>query len=148
MADQGKLPVVSDCSGCGVCCFHMGYPAFILPRKPMTQDEIDSDERLAKKARANPAFLQELLDGRPGESYWHALPEDLRADWVAFVESYQTPEYGDSVDTFDKACIWFDMNSRQCRHHQYRPQVCRDFEAGSKQCQEWRNHYRDQIRLQ
>ena len=31
-------------------------------------------------------------------------------------------------------CLWFDATSRLCKHHEYRPQVCRDFELGGLNC--------------
>ncbi|MFT5301611.1 MAG: Fe-S-cluster containining protein [Mariniblastus sp.] len=145
--DSTSLPLVADCEGCGVCCLHMGYPAFILPRAGMSDQEIDADPKLAKQAAADPKRREELRAGNPGESYWHALPEALRAQWEAFVASYQQPEYGDDPATFDGPCIWFNLETRQCGHHEHRPRICRDFETGSPECYEWRNYYRDKISL-
>jgi Fe-S-cluster containining protein len=31
-------------------------------------------------------------------------------------------------------CLWFDPVTRLCKHHQYRPQVCRDYEIASREC--------------
>lgn len=139
-----SLPII-DCGGCGVCCFHMGYPAFILPREPLTEEEIARNPELAMKASRSPKFRQALLDGHPGEEFWHTLPADLKADWEAYVAQYQTPEYGVDPSSFDGPCIWLDLESRQCKHHQYRPRVCRDFETGSASCLEWRAFYKDKI---
>lgn len=113
---SNELPLVADCNGCGVCCLHMGYPPFIRP-----------------------------TEQREGESWWYLLPDDLRMELDQFIANYDAPVYGDSVETFDGPCCWFDLESRQCRHHQHRPNVCRDFETGSKQCHEWRRHYADRI---
>lgn len=151
MAGQGSkrestaLRVIADCEGCGVCCLHMGYPAFQTPRAPLTEAEIRSDATLAAQVKRDPRRLKELLEGHPGESYWHALPDDLREQWLEYRQSYQLPEYGDDPSTFDGACIWYSHESRQCMHHEYRPSVCRDFETGSKQCYEWRAYYQDKI---
>lgn len=137
------LPVV-QCDGCGVCCFHMGYPAFVLPQQPLTESEIQSME--AQSGRPfSAARRRDLLTGRTGESHWHRLPEDLRDDWLKYVADYQTPDYGDSVDTFDGPCYWLDTQTRMCKHHQYRPNVCRDFETGNSQCLQWRDVYADRI---
>jgi len=147
---KDELPVVgdvADCNGCGVCCFHMGYPAFVLPREPMTDEQIDADPELAKQAAMSPKRREELMAGHPGETYWHSLPEELRKQWQAFVDGYTLPEYGDTPETFDGPCIWFDMESRQCKNHEHRPNICRDFETGSKECYEWRAYYRDKILL-
>lgn len=31
-------------------------------------------------------------------------------------------------------CGWFNMETRQCRHHEHRPRVCRDFAIGAEYC--------------
>ncbi|HBN78403.1 MAG TPA: zinc/iron-chelating domain-containing protein [Planctomycetaceae bacterium] len=31
-------------------------------------------------------------------------------------------------------CLWFDPIQRQCRHYEWRPQFCRDFELGGTAC--------------
>ncbi len=111
-----KLPVIADCHGCGVCCLHMGYPPYIRP----TAD-------------------------REGESWWYTLPETLRLEIDQVIASYQAPNYDGTVENLDGPCCWFDLESKQCRHHLYRPNVCRDFETGSQRCQEWRKHYATRI---
>lgn len=128
-----------DCRGCGVCCFHMGYPAFVRPSGPLTWEEIEADPRLrefAKDARTR----QQLLDGNPGEVFWHRLPEHLRAELESFVANYSVRDR-----ELAPPCFWLDMNTRRCKHHEHRPRVCRDFEIGSRGCREWRSHYHKQI---
>lgn len=34
----------------------------------------------------------------------------------------------------DDVCVWYDQAARQCRHYEWRPQVCRDFEIASAAC--------------
>ena len=141
-----ELPVVADCRGCGVCCFHMGYPAFVLPVEPLTDAEIDSDPELSKKVQNQPQLRAALKAGRKGEPRWYELPPLLKAELEETMSTYTTPEYGSDPSTFDGPCIWLDRESRLCRHHEYRPNVCRDFSVGSQGCLDWREHYRDQIR--
>ena len=31
-------------------------------------------------------------------------------------------------------CLWFDPAARCCRHYEWRPQVCRDYELGGAPC--------------
>jgi len=31
-------------------------------------------------------------------------------------------------------CLWFDVETRRCRHYEWRPQVCRDYELGGDAC--------------
>jgi Fe-S-cluster containining protein len=145
--NKSELPVIAACEGCGVCCFHMGYPAYILPREPMTHAQIDSDPELLKEIESDPLRRQELLNGHPGESYWHAMPKELKEEWSAHVAQYSKPEYGEDPSTFDGPCIWLDMETRQCKNHEFRPRICRDFETGSPECLEWRSYYRDKIEL-
>lgn len=32
------------------------------------------------------------------------------------------------------ACVWLDPATLRCRHYEFRPQACRDFEVGSLLC--------------
>ena len=40
-------------------------------------------------------------------------------------------------------CIWFDLQTRQCRHYEHRPRICRDFERGTPECHGWRDVYEE-----
>ncbi|MDG1875393.1 MAG: YkgJ family cysteine cluster protein [Mariniblastus sp.] len=144
-AKSDALPVIADCEGCGVCCFHMGYPAFLVPRPPMTDQEINSNPELLLEVSNDPLRRAELKAGHPGEPYWHSLPEGLRKQWQEYVDAYQLPKYGEDPQTFDGPCLWFDMETRHCKHHEHRPRICRDFETGSSECYEWRAYYSDKI---
>ncbi len=31
-------------------------------------------------------------------------------------------------------CLWFDPVVRACRHYEFRPQICRDYELGGRAC--------------
>ncbi len=31
-------------------------------------------------------------------------------------------------------CLWFDPATRRCRHYEWRPQVCRDYELAGTAC--------------
>ncbi len=141
--NEDGLPVV-QCGGCGVCCFHMGYPAFITPRQPLTSIEVDRLE-VESGQPFTAVRRQELLAGHPGESHWHQLPDDLKRQWQDHVDNYQRPHYGDTLDTFDGPCTWLDQETRMCKHHQHRPRVCRDFETGTIECLRWRDVYQDRI---
>lgn len=130
----GQLPLIHDCSNCGVCCYHMGYPAFMLPRESATDEQIDRDPEL-QRLLAVGWTRDELKVGHPGESHWHNLPSDLKKEWQAYVATYDRP------GELDGKCFWLDLETNLCKHHQHRPQVCRDFEAGSKECHHWRRHF-------
>ena len=129
-----KLPIIENCNDCGVCCFHMGYPAFMLPREKFTMKQIAQHPE-CQQLLNNGWTQQELLDGHPGESHWHRLPENLKTEWQEFVAKYKSPGH------LDKKCFWLDPESNLCKHHEYRPQVCRDFEIGCSECRSWRKHF-------
>lgn len=31
-------------------------------------------------------------------------------------------------------CLWYDPANQKCRHYDFRPQICRDFELAGKSC--------------
>jgi len=39
-------------------------------------------------------------------------------------------------------CLWLDLETRECRHYEQRPQICREFERGSATCGLLRWRYR------
>ncbi len=63
---MNRLPTVSDCHGCGVCCLHMGYPAFI-----------------------------QGSDSQPAEPHWNALPRQLKQELMAYIADYRPPPAGE-----------------------------------------------------
>lgn len=107
-----QLPVIESCQGCGVCCMHMGYPAFMDP-----------------------------VEGSYDTDYWQSMPDDVRDELVACMADYKRPADGE----LDGPCFWFDHETRQCKHHEHRPRVCRDFTIGEAGCRNWRWHYRHKI---
>ena len=130
MSAEGGLTVITDCRGCGVCCLHMGYPAFNLPLEELR------GEQAATKTAELPVRSQDRVR-------WNQLPASLRAELQAHIREYRAPKPGQ----LDLACIWLDPTTRVCKHHEHRPQICRDFEIGSAPCLEWRRAYSDLIQL-
>ncbi len=127
---KSKLPIVESCVGCGACCFHMGYPAFNVPESELIRgSSVDI-------SIADPGSVEYLDRLR-----WNSLPDDLREDLQQVIKNYSAPTTG----VLDGSCVWLDPETRLCRNHLHRPQVCRDFEIGCKKCHEWRVVYRDQI---
>ena len=74
-----------------------------------------------------------LLNSAYGHGEWHpfrkaGMPPALIAEvdeWFLGLRRGQEP---------GGVCVWYDAASRRCRHYQWRPQVCRDFEVGSTSC--------------
>jgi Fe-S-cluster containining protein len=110
---EKSLPIVSNCQGCGVCCLHIGYPPYVLPH-----------------------------DGHPGEYWWQVLPAALRTELELVMVNYQLPSYDGTVESLDGPCCWYDCQTGRCLNHQHRPNVCREFQPGSRGCLEWRAHYK------
>ena len=65
------------------------------------------------------------------------MPADLKSTLLAYIDSYQPPPQGE----LDGPCIWLDRESGLCKHHQFRPQVCREFQTGGRGCLDWRAVY-------
>lgn len=113
------LPVIDDCSGCGECCRHIGTPpgyAALAVGKPKNAWPTD-------KAR------------------WSRIPAEIRASLEGYYAELVAAGWPRELDRSEQrvACLWFDESTSQCRHHKWRPQVCRDFEVGGADCRAWRD---------
>lgn len=61
------------------------------------------------------------------------------------------PELGREIDDYFgglrggqppvEHCLWFDAQTRQCKHHEWRPAVCRKYEVGCASCLDERRPY-------
>ena len=81
-----------------------------------------------------PAFVRSSKV-QPDEEHWVRLPEALKQDLLAYIAGYRQPK----PDQLDGPCYWYDERTRRCKHHEYRPRVCRDFVVGGEDCIAWRN---------
>jgi uncharacterized protein len=110
-----QLPVVS-CEGCGACCRHIGTPPGFAAFFP------------------SPGHLiPEEWKQWPDYGYFLAAPESARqqlADYYAAVDRGEVTDRS----AYDCPCLWFDLESGRCRHYEYRPEVCREFEVGGEEC--------------
>lgn len=34
----------------------------------------------------------------------------------------------------DEPCVWLNRGTGKCKHHKFRPDICRNFEVGSENC--------------
>jgi len=50
--------------------------------------------------------------------------------------------FGD--DKIGQPCYWWDPKTKKCTQHKNRPQLCRDFKAGSDSCLAFRRFYKIQ----
>ncbi len=76
-------------------------------------------------------------DKQPAEEYWTRLPVELKNRLLAYIANYDSPPNGE----LDGPCVWLDVDSGRCKHHEFRPKVCRDFRTGSRACLDWRAVY-------
>lgn len=60
------------------------------------------------------------------------LPGNVRADYRAALDTRSVQWQAHGVDEIP--CGFFDMVTRKCRHYEYRPGICRDFELGGDAC--------------
>lgn len=81
-------------------------------------------------------------DDQPIEEYWAAMPTELQDELIEYIAQYERPAAGE----LDGPCVWLDPKSRRCKHHEFRPRVCRDFQVGSKDCLAWREFYHEKLR--
>lgn len=71
----------------------------------------------------HPPFMRDDVGLKP-EQAWVGLPQDLRNQVLLHHANH--PDY-------DGPCMWLADNGT-CRHYEHRPQACRDFKVGSKDC--------------
>jgi len=63
------------------------------------------------------------------------LPEELAREIDHYFAGLKRGE--EPVDH----CLWFDVETRKCKHHQWRPQVCRNYQVGCESCLNERRPY-------
>ena len=95
------LPTIDDCDGCGVCCFHMGYPSFVYGL-PDQQDEV----------------------------HWTQLPSELKHELLEFVSRYSPPAPGELdgpcfwLDISSRRCRYHAHRPKVCRDFRVGSQGC------------------------
>lgn len=58
---------------------------------------------------------------------WNKLPAELQQEVNEYIDGLTDIDLG-------QPCFWLDPQTKKCRHYEYRPEVCRDFELGSHHC--------------
>ena len=63
------------------------------------------------------------------------LPPELAAELRAAVERFKAEGFPPD----GSPCIWYDPETKQCKHYEHRPEVCRDeVKPGDEACHRWR----------
>ena len=100
----GEPDVPSDCTDCGACCRQNGSPVLLY------------NSRL----------------GGSGDLPHPYRPVNLPAELVAEIDTHFLGLHRGQEPP--GPCLWYDATTHGCRHYQWRPQICRDFEVGSPSC--------------
>jgi Fe-S-cluster containining protein len=103
-----------DCKGCGFCCTHMGSPPFVA-------DSFEPDTRL-------PLF-----------SFPPSMPEQLQREHIAYLMAVNNDSTVDRGG-LELPCRWFDIDTRQCRNYEFRPEICRDYRCTREEFKRHRRH--------
>ena len=115
------LPIIqpeTTCDGCGACCMTMCSPPMYVGYVVNPDWHSDDDED-SIHVRTMPAELvTELRD-------------------YAVTKKFNRMR-GISLET---PCLWLDPTTKKCRHYEWRPSICREFEMGSDACHEWRKEF-------
>src|SRR6187399_2808188 len=93
-----------NCDGCSACCLSVGHPPFLL----------------------------QLNEGVPEPIGGEDSCDDLRRLGAAPAAAQAT--YLKHLGTINAPCSWLDMVNRRCRYYDFRPDICRNFEVGSRWC--------------
>ena len=83
----------------------------------------------------SPPFRRVFDEG--GEEAWERLRWD-RPDLRAAVLAADRARRANGDPSFGTPCLWYDAESRRCRHHDLRPSACRAFEIGAGDCRDAR----------
>ena len=111
-----ELEQVSPCTGCGKCCDNIGLPPFYVPNPdfgPVPVWHATSDEWAARFLADRDAFER--------------MPAALRAEHAEMVRSLEDDPTG-------RPCAWLDPDTKRCRHYEYRPVTCREWQPGCDGC--------------
>jgi Fe-S-cluster containining protein len=83
----------------------------------------------------HPPFYR-IFDG-DGEEAWERLKRECPGIIAALIGD-QEKRRADGRPLYGTPCVWFDEPTRRCRHYEFRPRACREFEIGSPDCHDAR----------
>jgi uncharacterized protein len=72
-----------------------------------------------------------------GEAALERLERE-RPDLVAELEEDDQARRAAGAPSYGTPCLWYDALARRCRHYEYRPLACHEFEVGSEDCRDAR----------
>lgn len=110
-----SLPVL-NCDDCGACCTQIGAPpgySVYFPPPNRLIHEWAKDGEDYERFKAMPVTIRKRL-----EVYYRRVYRGLIPDRY----------------TSDMPCLWYDADTRKCKHYEWRPNACRNFEVGGSAC--------------
>src|SRR6185312_7954870 len=84
---------------------------------------------------SRPPFRRVFNEG--GEDAWEQLKWDRPDLLDAFLADEQAVR-ASGAPSYGTPCTWFDASKGRCRHYEYRPRACREFEVGAQDCRDAR----------
>jgi Fe-S-cluster containining protein len=72
-----------------------------------------------------------------GEDAWERLKADRPDLLTALLADYRARR-ASGRPLSGTPCVWFEAETGRCRHYEYRPLACREFELGGQDCQDAR----------
>jgi Fe-S-cluster containining protein len=72
-----------------------------------------------------------------GEAALERLQRE-RPDLVAELEADDKARKAVGAPSYGTPCLWYDAVGRRCRHYEYRPLACHEFEVGGDDCHDAR----------
>jgi len=75
--------------------------------------------------------------GEIGEDAWERLKAD-RPDLAAALLADFKARRASGSPLSGTPCIWFEFETGRCRHYEYRPLACHEFEVGDVDCRDAR----------
>ena len=82
-----------------------------------------------------PPFRRTFDEG--GEEVWERLRWE-RPDLVRELLAADRARRARGEPSYGTPCLWFDAETRRCRHYDHRPRDCRVFEVGGADCRDAR----------
>jgi hypothetical protein len=79
-----------------------------------------------------------------GEDAWERLKSEC-PDLVAALLADNQTRRAAGEPLYGTPCVWLDPTSLRCRHYEFRPLACRQFEIGSLDCHDARRRARIRI---
>jgi Fe-S-cluster containining protein len=80
--------------------------------------------------------FRRVFDGE-GEEAWERLRRE-RPDLVDEIVTDARARSLAGIPSYGAPCLWFEPETRTCRHYDHRPRACRDFAIGATDCRDAR----------